>query len=247
MKRKKYENVTKIMSRKIINSLMVTGVWDKNIPEFMETLKPQLKYDYFHAFKFNLPNCKVLSVLFHRLCGDYDNDAPEKFKELKRWLFLTDRTDKLPPGAYLTMWKPWKIYQDSMGQKIKDCEDYYDNSIDELYPEDQFRYVSLRKINEPLYYLYKPQQIINDDVEMKEQEYDDFGNPIIPEPYYNKDSNIQTSKVFEYIFRNYMGMPCEWCRNELTLDSIAVHLECSHFVHQRCLEEYTCCQVCRYT
>lgn len=226
-------------------TLTISGTWDKNIPTFLEHLTPQKKYDCFTALRYNVMNFKVLSVLFHRLCGNYDSDAPEKFKELKRWLFLTDRTDKLPPGAYLTLWKPWKMYQDTGTNKIKDCEDYYDICVEELYPEDQYMYVSTNKIIDPIYYLHKPHQVINGDVEMKEQEYDAFGNPIIPEPYLNKDSHIQTSKVFEYIFRNYLKMPCEWCGMELSLNTMAVHLECSHFVHRHCLEDYEC-QACKY-
>ena len=48
------------------------------------------------ALKHNMSNVKIIAVLIHRLCGNYDEghkaNFTDKFKQLKQWLFGTYRT-----------------------------------------------------------------------------------------------------------------------------------------------------------
>lgn len=236
------------MTRKATLEIQIPGMWDKNIPSFMEKLNPQKKYDYFMALRHNIANSKILGVLFHRICGDYDDSTPslftEKFKLLKKWLFLSDRTDKLPNGAYLAMWKAWKLYQEAGEGKISTCESYYRSSLEELYPEHQYMFVSSRAVTEPIYYLYKPQKHEDMEIDNEEEEeqpqYDEYGNPLIPPPCMVADSYIQTSKVFEYLNRHYLTVPCDYCGYNLDLGTICVSVPCNHFVHKTCCENYQC-------
>jgi hypothetical protein len=236
------------MTRRATLDIQIPGVWDKNIPSFMETLIPQKKYDYFTALRHNISNPKILGVIFHRICGDYIVSTPslftEKFKLLKKWLFLSDRTDKLPTGAYLAMWKAWKLYQDAGEGKILDCQSHYRASLEELYPENQYMFVSSKVVTEPIYYLYKPQKPedmeIDDDEEEQQPEFDEYGNPMIPPPCLVADSYIQTSKMFEYIYRHYLSVPCDYCGHNLELGTISLSVTCNHFVHKTCCENYQC-------
>jgi len=237
------------MTRKT-TEIQVLGTWDKNVPMFMEDLYPQKKYDYFMALKHNLSQNRVLPVLFHRICGNYDTTTPvvftEKFKLLKKWLFLTDRTDKLPPGAYLVMWKAWKTYQEAGSRRIASCDEIYDTSIESLFPAEYHMYISSRPLQQPLYYMYnKASRRIEDtagedDANSHEIEFDEFGNPRIPAPILLQDTYIQTLKVFEYINRHYLSMPCDYCSHNLTMETICLSLSCNHFVHHTCCENYQC-------
>lgn len=235
------------MTRKATVEIQIPGVWDKNIPSFMEKLIPQKKYDYFTALRHNIANAKILGMLFHRICGDYDVSTPslftEKFKLLKKWLFLSDRTDKLPNGAYLAMWKAWKLYQDAGEGRIPDCHSDYRASLEELYPESQYMFVSRTVVTEPIYYLYKPQKPEDMEIDNDEEEvpqYDEYGNLLIPPPCLVADSYIQTSKVFEYLHRHYLSIPCDYCGHNLSMEKFCVSLPCKHFVHITCCENYKC-------
>lgn len=233
------------MTRKASLEIQIPGVWHKNIPSFMEKLNPQNKYDYFMALRHNITNSKILGVLFHRICGNYNHTTQsiftEKFKLLKKWLFLSDRTDKLPSGAYLAMWKAWKLYQDAGEGKISACESKYKSYIEELYPENQYMFVSNKVVTEPIYYLYKPQKKQEDmEIDEEDQQYDEYGNPLIPPPCMAVDSYIQTSKMFEYLYRNYLSVPCDYCGHNLDMTTICLSLQCNHFVHNTCCENYQC-------
>jgi hypothetical protein len=237
------------MTKKSTIEIQVSGTWSKNIPMFMDDLYPQIKYDTFMALKHNLSHNKVLPVIFHRICGDYDTTTPvvftEKFKLLKKWLFLTDRTDKLPSGAYLVMWKAWKTYQEAGYHKIPSCEDIYESSLEDLFPKEYHMYISSRPLTQPLYYMYNKGDtsrmiVDNKDRQEKEPEFDEYGNPRIPAPILIQDTYIQTSKLFEYMNRHYTVMPCDYCGHNLTIQSLCVSLSCTHFVHHTCTENYQC-------
>ena len=238
------------MTRKTNSEIKILGVWDKNIPLFMDKLHPQKKYDYFTCMKHNISNPKILGVIFHRICGDYESNVQsqftEKFKLLKKWLFLSDRTDKLPSGAYLAMWKAWKLYQEVGYGKILASEYYYKASLDELYPESEYMFVSSKAVTEPIYYLYKPNKIeaqnesIDENQMDIEDEYDQYGGYIMPEIQTVADSYIQTSKMFEYLNRNFMVIPCDYCRRNLSPDTLCISLSCNHFVHKTCCQDYQC-------
>lgn len=231
------------MTRKTITEIQTLGTWDKNIPMFMDDLQPQNKYDYFMALKHNLSNNKVLPVLFHRICGDYDSSTPvvftEKFKLLKNWLFLTDRTDKLPAGAYLVMWKAWKTYQEAGFRQIQSSEDTYRCSLEDLFPVQYHMYISNRPMTQPLYYMYNKSSTMKIEDRASNETIDEYG---IPAPVLGRHSYIQTWKVFEYINRHYSLMSCDYCGHKLTVETLCVSLECDHFVHNSCCEDYQCLQ-----
>jgi hypothetical protein len=219
-----------------------------NVPTFLSKESPQYKYDYFMALKHNISVTKLLAVLIHRLCGNYDerfkSSFTDKFKQLKQWLFRSYRTEDIPQVAYTTLWKSWTIYRDTQEKKIATMEKYYDIQIDDLYPEEERMYVSLTPITQPVYYLYKPEKIVMEANHVQNQEpvdlLDIYGNPIIPEPVRNEMISLRT--IFEYGFRNYCSpmLRCECCRGELFVQTIAMNLRCTHVVHTTCLESYTC-------
>lgn len=231
------------------NIISVPGIWNKNVPVFMEDFHHQKKYDCFMALKHNLNNTKTLAVLFHRLCGSFDKSTPvtftEKFKLIKVWLFLTDRTDKLPNKAYVALWKAWKLYTDTGFSRVVNADTLYNQHWDDFYPSSEYMYVSNKPMTEPLYFMYKPQRYRNDDdsddVEFHD-EYDRFGNPIIPDTVIYEDSYIQTSKVFEYLNRHFFNIPCDYCGNHLNMDNLCLSLTCKHMVHTTCCENYSCLQ-----
>ena len=221
-----------------------------NVPTFLSKESPQLKFDYFMALKHNVSSTKLLAVLIHRLCGNYDDrlksSFTDKFKQLKQWLFRSYRTEDISSIAYTTLWKSWTIFKDTLDKKILTFEKYYDVHVSDLYPEEERMYVSLTPVSQPVYYLYKPEKMIIEDVpETKnedQQMLDIYGNPIIPEAIAN--DMISLRSIFDYMDRNFCGsiarLPCEYCRQALQPETVALNLRCTHFVHRTCLSYYTC-------
>jgi hypothetical protein len=221
-----------------------------NVPTFFAKESPQDKYDYFMALKHNISNTKVMAVLLHRLCGNYNDrlksSFTDKFKQLKQWLFRSYRTEDIPQVAYTTLWKSWTIFKETQEKRIATVEKYYDLAIMDLYPDEERMYVSATPISQPVYYLYKPEKITVEDVHKQEDMsppvMDTNGNPIIPNAVANDMIPLQS--IFDYMFRNYCGgiasLPCECCRQPLSPDSLALSLQCSHLVHRSCLEYYSC-------
>lgn len=224
-----------------------------NVPTLLSNESPQYKFDYFMALKHNISKTKLLAVLIHRLCGNYDDrlksSFTDKFKQLKLWLFRSYRTEDIPQVAYTSLWKSWTLYKETQEKKINTVEQYYDVHIADLYPEDERMYVSLTPVSQPVYYLYKPEKIVVEDVQEKKKnddQVDIYGNPIIPEAISN--DRIPLQSLFEYMDRNYCGslaiVPCEYCRQSLRPETIALNLTCTHLVHRTCLSSYYMCPVC---
>lgn len=219
-----------------------------NVPTFLDKESPQYKYDYFMALKHNISNTKVMAVLIHRLCGNYNDKSKayftDKFKQLKQWLFRSYRTEDIPQVAYTSLWKSWTIYKDTQAKKISAFETFYDAQILDLFPEEDRMYVSLTPISQPVYYLYKPEKVVAEvipekKIEDQPQAYDHYGNLIIPQAIPN--DTIPIRSMFEYMFRNYTGqMKCECCRHPLQPETVALHLNCTHLVHRTCLDHYFC-------
>lgn len=213
----------------------------------------QITYDCFTALKHNITDIKLTAVLFHRICGNYDEERKamftDMFKQLKQWLFGTYRTAAIPQNTYITVWKAWKMFQSAKETKIVSYERFYKKPLSELYPNEEYMYVSSTPITEPVYYLYKPEkksilETKNDDEMVIEKDDDQ-----IPSPSTMETAVLPVQNFFDYMFRNFncdIKFGCEWCRTELTPCSVDVTLKCTHFVHRNCLEDNFICPVCKY-
>ena len=230
----------------------------------MLSKKTQEIYDYFMAFKYNISNDKVLAVLLHRLCGTYfsRNKAyfTDMFRQLKQWLFGTYRTEGIPQLAYTNLWKSWNLYKSTESvDKIILGVQYYSKQIMELYPEDEYLYISENPIEtKPIYYVMKPELVMKPDLESSfyggdDQTYNNTDNAIvmnsqqpgefgIPEPVLQND--IKKFDLFAYFERQYVDidMRCESCNQNMACDNLKVVPVCNHFVHSSCYKNngYSC-------
>ena len=211
------------------------------------------------ALKHNMSNVKIIAVLIHRLCGNYDEghkaNFTDKFKQLKQWLFGTYRTESIPQLAYVSLWKSWNNFKETQSEKkLSSCESYYEMPIMDLYPEIDRMYVSLKPIERPIYYLYKP----NAQQQQQQQHSECFSEVVqppsdfygIPKPVPVNNGFLPINSVFEYMNRNsssnnYISFPCEHCGDQLHTDTVSGALECSHFVHHGCLKESSYCPLCK--
>lgn len=213
------------------------------------------------ALKHNISNVKITAVLIHRLFGNYDDKEKAKFtdmfKQLKQWLFGTYRTESIPQVAYVTLWKSNKMYQDetSANKFITSCESYYKMTVMELFPDIDRMYVSLTPIEQPVYYMCRPEKIVVEDITAKgmmpppenHQAIIMNGIPFIPEPVPINTGFVSLQAVADYMFRNTshrITFPCESCGGQLCHKTIAGNLECTHFVHYDCLHRDFSCPLC---
>ena len=227
----------------------------------MSKESPQNKYDYFMAIKHNISNVKITAVLIHRLFGDYDESTKAKFtdmfKQLKQWLFGTYRTESIPQLAYVTLWKSKTIFQEETteNKRIAGCKTYYDAEVMDLYPDIDYMYVSLTPIDQPVYYLCKPQKIEAEDVEQVMTSHSSHERPTlfvnghyaIPDPVPINNGFISLQSVADYMYRmngQRISFPCESCGGQLCHTKIAGNLQCTHFVHYNCLNRDFSCPLC---
>ena len=215
----------------------------------------QVSYDTFMALKHNITDTKMSAVLFHRICGNFDEARKayftDAFKQLKQWLFGTYRTASIPSNTYITTWKAWTLFQKTKNSRLVTYEKYYDQPLTDFYPEEDYMYVSSKPITEPVYYMCKPTKKIlqaqEDKMEIVEAVVEKDVNGI-PYPASRETSFVPVKNFFEYMFRNFNcdNLGCEWCRNQLSPASLEVTLECSHFIHRTCVEASHTCPVCKY-
>ena len=204
------------------------------------------------AFKHNITDIKMSAVLFHRICGNFDEAKKsyftDAFKQIKQWLFRTYRTADIPQTTYITVWKAWTMFQKTKNSRIVTYEKFYDKPLTDLFPEKDYMFVSSKPITEPVYYMCKPEKKNLPPIQEEERVdevigKDEFG---IPFPVSRETSALSVSKICDFMFRNCNNFPCEWCRTELYADTLEVNLECSHFIHRTCVEANHTCPVCKY-
>lgn len=241
------------MSKKYLAS--IKGTWDKNIPTFISSKSPQQIFDVFMALKYNINDAKIVSYLLHRFLGDYREKFKgyysDVFKQLKQWLFGSYRTEHISQLSYLAINKGYNTYKDLKASLIKDKK--YKTDIALLYPEEEYVCVTTEKIEEPLFFIYKPRKIfkeVNNKLEnitkvfySTNKEEDQADTNGIPFPKTVANSNIQTLKMFEYMNRNFFKFPCEYCREHLTVETMAI-TNCSHLCHKSCLKDGLYCYCC---
>jgi hypothetical protein len=213
------------------------------------------------ALKYNISNVKITAVLIHRLLGNYNEKEKTKFtdmfKQLKQWLFGTYRTESIPQVAYVTLWKSNKMFQEetSTNKFIPSCESYYKMAVMELFPDSDRMYVSLTPIEQPVYYMCRPEKIIVEDTTHEgmmpspqtHQAIIMNGIPVIPDPIPINSGFVSLQAVADYMDRNFshrITFPCESCGGQLCHTQIAGNLECTHFVHYDCLHRDFSCPLC---
>ena len=212
------------------------------------------------ALKHNISNVKITSVLIHRLFGNYVEKEKSKFtdmfKQLKQWLFGTYRTESIPQPAYVSLWKSYNSFKEETltNKLISGCETYYETEVMDLYPEFDRMYISLTPIEQPVYYLCKPQKIVSADISEKTSHSSHErpkiimnGYPAIPDPVPINNGYISLRSVAEYMERSNtqrVTFPCESCYGQLCHTNIAGNLECTHFVHWGCLNRDFSCPLC---
>lgn len=247
------------MFRKTLaTSEYVTGKWDANVPVFMSSRSGQEKFDFFMAMKYNITNSKLAANLLHRFLGDYQEKNKvyftDVFKQLKQWLFGTYRTEQISQLAYLAINKGFNTYKQLTRDMII-ADKLYNQDIALMYPEEEYMCVSTQRIEVPIYFTHKPRQIFLENKNMmedvtsafykaktqEEKDIDDDGE--IPKAKTLLDSNIQTLKMFEYMNRNFVTIPCDYCRRNLTIHTLG-HTTCSHMCHKGCLGHGYQCYCC---
>jgi len=213
------------------------------------------------ALKHNISNVKITAVLIHRLLGNYNEKEKTKFtdmfKQLKQWLFGTYRTESIPQVAYVTLWKSNKMFQEETltNKFIPSCESYYKMGVMELFPDSERMYVSLTPIEQPVYYMCRPEKIIVEDTTLEgmmppPQNHQGIimnGIPVIPDPIPINSGFVSLQAVADYMYRNFshrITFPCEACGGQLCHTQIAGNLECTHFVHYDCLHRDFSCPLC---
>jgi hypothetical protein len=245
------------------------GKWDVNIPSFLSSKSGQEKYDLFMAIKHNINNSNIMANLFHRFLGDYQERNrvyfTDVFKQLKQWLFGSYRTEHITQLAYLSINKGFNAYKTFTASK----DTLYKEDLALFYPEEFYMCVTTRQIEEPVYYTYKPRRIYlqnhkngfqdittsfqptvvtgekenennNNNNYNEDDDDDDIG---IPKPKSMVTSHIQTVKMFEYMNRNFMVFPCDYCHRDLDINTLG-YTTCTHMCHRSCLGHGYKCFCC---
>lgn len=256
------QNISFQMQKKA-TPITFKGKWDINIPSFMSSKSGQEKYDLFMAIKHNINNSNIVANLFHRFLGDYQERNrvyfTDVFKQLKQWLFGSYRTEHITQLAYLSINKGFNAYKTFTANK----DALYKEDLALLYPEEYYMCVTTRPIEETVYYTYKPRRIyiqnnkkdafqditttfqpLSGIVQEQQEEEDDDDDGIgIPKPKSMINSNIQTIKMFEYMNRNFLVIPCDYCHRDLDINTLG-YTSCTHMCHRSCLRHGHNCFCC---
>jgi len=243
------------------------GQWDENIPAFIASKSGQDKFDLFMSLKHNINTLKICAILLHRFLGDYHERNriyfSDVFKQLKQWLFGSYRTEHISALAYLALNKGFNMYK-TLNSDTVFKDKLYKQELALFYPEGEYMCITTQTIDNPIYFTYKPRQIFlgnnrtqlqditstfykieeeNENEQQHRREEEEEENNTIPSPKLIKDSIIQTVKLFEYMDRNFVKFPCDYCRNNLTMNDLGF-TSCSHLCHKSCLGNGYNCYCC---
>ena len=124
----------------------------------------------------------------------------------------------------------------------------------ELFPDIDRMYVSLTPIDQPVYYMCRPEKIIVEDTAegmmpspQNHQAILMNGIPLIPDPIPINTGFVSLQAVADYMERTHSHLitfPCESCGGQLYHTQIAGNLKCTHFVHYDCLHRDFSCPLC---